>query len=119
MVKSCAHCGAKYEAKRATSRFCSGTCRTRSHLGKRGGSPAPVTIEPPSAAEIEAALADPRRGLATIASDPLAPLAVRVSAYKALMTGAPKAAPVAETENDRINRIAIAAMNAPSSGKWN
>lgn len=46
MQRHCDSCGITYEAKRANSRFCSSTCRIRSHRnGGSGKAPAVVPIE--------------------------------------------------------------------------
>lgn len=47
--RNCDVCGAPYEAKRSTSRFCSPTCRVRNH--QAGGSVPPVAAVPPPKAD--------------------------------------------------------------------
>jgi hypothetical protein len=59
VLRPCDVCGASYEAKRPSSRFCSGTCRKRF---SRGAVPAPevnevaVLVPPAEAGPVESAL---------------------------------------------------------------
>jgi hypothetical protein len=87
-ARTCDRCGATYEAKRMTSRYCSSKCRAYASLNK---APAPNVADrqqPISAAGIDPASIDPRWILAGIAIDPSAPAAARVVACKALMVDA-------------------------------
>jgi hypothetical protein len=107
-LQKCQFCGATYPAKRPdTSLFCTTKCRVAANKRKRK-----PPLEPPSGAEIEAARVDPERILAEIAASRSASPAARVSAARALQAATPKAAPIAETENDRINAEAIKMMRA-------
>jgi hypothetical protein len=106
----CENCGEPFKAKRADARFCSGRCQVQAHR-KKAKKVDPVS-QPPSPGEIDAAMANPRRILAEIAADRLQPAAARVSAAKALLGDAPKAAD--DDGLDEITRAAIEEMGHKS-----
>jgi hypothetical protein len=115
MTKTCARagCGATYEAKRATAKYCSPRCRA---YASRDRAPAPMG-EPPTPLVgaplqmVDMASFDARVILATIAANDRLPAAARVSAAKALLPK-PKHEADEELGIDAISRKAIAMLNA-------
>lgn len=52
MQRTCDNCATSYEARRATSRYCSGACRTQAGRRAAGGKPVAKLVPPPAAAEV-------------------------------------------------------------------
>jgi hypothetical protein len=82
ITKTCARarCGATYEAKRASSKYCSPRCRA---YASRDRAPARMVGAPPPLVDPDSF--DAKAILATIGSDPDQPGAVRVAACRAFL----------------------------------
>jgi hypothetical protein len=113
--RTCAECGRSYEAKRSTSLYCCGSCRTMAHLTRDQKAPSPILA--PMGAKlfdpgIDPADVDPLQVLREIAADRSAPAAARVAACKLLLADAQKAVgagpqvdPVTAKAIERLRRL--------------
>ena len=87
MKKSCTRCGKAYEAKRATSRYCSPRCRSYTSRDRVRSPPlnarAITSAVPVTDVGYDPGPFDPKLVLETIARDDRQPAAARVAACKA------------------------------------
>jgi hypothetical protein len=88
VTRACDQCGRPYEARRASSKYCSSTCRSQVSLNKPDRGLVTGLNQPMPATGIDPSTINPRWILAGIATDPLAPHAARVQACRTLMADA-------------------------------